>query len=176
MADACVQGRGVLIDLVAAFGPERRLVGYDDLITAFTAQDVVVEPGDMVCLHTGFTTALLAMGGHPDLDQLAATGAVLDGSDERLRRWVDESGLVALIADNYAVEAVPGAARDGRHPFLPLHELCLFKLGIHLGELWYLRELADWLRSARRNRFLLTAPPLRLPGAVGSPVTPVATV
>ena len=176
MAAACVQGRGVLVDLVAAFGPGRRLVGYDDLITAFTAQDVVVEPGDMVCLHTGFTTALPAMGGHPDLDQLAATGAVLDGSDERLRRWVDESGLVALIADNYAVEAVPGAARDGRHPFLPLHELCLFKLGIHLGELWYLRELADWLRSAGRNRFLLTAPPLRLPGAVGSPVTPVATV
>ena len=25
-------------------------------------------------------------------------------------------------------------------------------------------------------RFLLTAPPLRLPGAVGSPATPVATV
>jgi hypothetical protein len=101
---------------------------------------------------------------------------VLDGSDGRLRRWVDESGLAVLIADNYAVEAVPGTAREGRHPFLPLHELCLFKLGIHLGELWYLHELATWLRGTGRSRFLLTAPPLRLPGAVGSPVTPVATV
>ena len=64
------------------------------------------------------------------------------------QRWVDESGLAVLIADNYAVEAVPGAAREGRHPFLPLHELCLFKLGIHLGELWYLDELAHWLRKA----------------------------
>ena len=36
--------------------------------------------------------------------------------------------------------------------------------------------IADWLRQHRRSRFLLTAPPLRLPGAVGSPVTPVATV
>ena len=48
--------------------------------------------------------------------------------------------------------------------------------GSSWGELWYLSELADWLRRAGRNRFLLTAPPLRLPGAVGSPVTPVAMV
>jgi hypothetical protein len=45
-----------------------------------------------------------------------------------------------------------------------------------LGELWLLTPLADWLRANRRYRFLLTAPPLRLPGAVGSPATPVATV
>ncbi|MFL6573781.1 MAG: cyclase family protein, partial [Burkholderiales bacterium] len=40
----------------------------------------------------------------------------------------------------------------------------------------YLSDLARWLRSHRRSRFLLTAPPLRLPGAVGSPATPVGTV
>jgi hypothetical protein len=39
-----------------------------------------------------------------------------------------------------------------------------------------LSPLAQWLREHRRFRFLLTAPPLRLPGAVGSPLTPVATV
>ena len=37
-------------------------------------------------------------------------------------------------------------------------------------------ELAAWLRQKRRSAFLLTAPPLRMPGAAGSPVTPVATV
>jgi hypothetical protein len=36
--------------------------------------------------------------------------------------------------------------------------------------------LALWLLYKKRSRFLLTAPPLRLPGAVGSPATPVATV
>ncbi|RQR52241.1 cyclase family protein, partial [Burkholderia sp. Bp9125] len=36
--------------------------------------------------------------------------------------------------------------------------------------------LADWLHAHRRNRFLLTAPPLHLRGLVGSPVNPVATV
>ena len=52
----------------------------------------------------------------------------------------------------------------------------LFKLGIHLGELWHLTPLAEWLRAHGRYRFLLTAPPLRLPGATGSPATPVAAV
>jgi hypothetical protein len=59
---------------------------------------------------------------------------------------------------------------------LPLHNLCLFKLGMPLGELWHLTELNRWLRAHGRTRFLLTAPPLRLPGAVGSPATGVATV
>ena len=45
-----------------------------------------------------------------------------------------------------------------------------------LAELWYLKDLADWLHEHGRSRFLLTAPPLRMPGAVGSPVTPIATV
>jgi hypothetical protein len=45
-----------------------------------------------------------------------------------------------------------------------------------LGELWQLTPLAQWLRAHGRYRFLLTAPPLRLPGAVGSPAMPVATV
>ncbi len=56
------------------------------------------------------------------------------------------------------------------------YELCLFKLGVNIGELWYLSELAKWLRENNRTRFLLTAPPLRLTGAVGSPASPVATV
>ena len=82
-----------------------------------------------------------------------------------------------LAADNYAVElfnAKPWSTQS--HAMLPLHQHCLFKNGIHLGELWYFTPLANWLREHKRNRFLLTAPPLRLPGAVGSPATPVATV
>jgi len=50
------------------------------------------------------------------------------------------------------------------------------RAGPLLGELWRLTPLANWLREHARSRFLLTAPPLRLPGAVGSPVTPIATV
>ena len=86
------------------------------------------------------------------------------------------SQISALVADNYAVEGlVPDHNRD-RHTLLPIHHLCLFTLGVPLGELWYLHDLAAWLREHHRSRFLLTAPPLRLRGVQGSPLTPVATV
>jgi hypothetical protein len=177
MAEACLQGRAVMIDLFAHFGRERKYVGYDDLRRVIEADGVTVEEGDMVCLRTGFDRLLLEMKKDVKAEIAEHACAVLDGRDEKLLQWVTDSGASVLISDNYAVEGVP--AREGtghRHASMPLHEHCLFKLGVHLGELWYLSELADWLRSRKRSRFLLTAPPLRLPGAVGSPATPVATV
>ena len=181
MAASCVQGRGVLIDLHAHFGDAHQAIGYDRLMRVLEADQVVVEPGDMVCLHTGFAQRLLDWRGEPDAALLHRTSAGLDGKDGLLLRWIDESGLAVLIADNLAVEHIEAALRPTQRPAesgarLALHELCLFKLGIHLAELWYSSEQAGWLRRHERSRFLLTAPPLRLPGAVGSPVTPVATV
>jgi Na+ dependent nucleoside transporter len=66
---------------------------------------------------------------------------------------------------NQAVEALQKATEAGTG----------FVFG-YLGEIWLLSDLADWLRAHGRSRFLLTAPPLRLPGAVGSPANAVATV
>lgn len=176
MAATSVQGRGVLVDLEAHFGRGRTLVGHDLLLQVLQADGVQVEAGDMVCLHTGFADALLAMGRQPDPHALEAIGAALDGRDAKLLQWITDSGLSVLVADNYAVEAHPAGPCEGACATLPLHEHCLFRLGIHLGELWHLTPLARWLRLHARHRFLLTAPPLRLPGAVGSPVTPVGTV
>jgi hypothetical protein len=119
------------------------------------------------------------MNKQPDPVVLAANpGAGLDGRDERLLNWITRSGVVALISDNRAVEQMPSRPCEGEDvcASLPLHAHCLFKLGCYLGEMFYLTELADWLRANNRSRFLFTGPPLRLPGAVGSPATPVATV
>ncbi|MGE8602409.1 cyclase family protein [Bordetella trematum] len=181
LAEHGVQGRAVLIDLEAHVGRTRTAVGHDALMRILDADGVTIEPGDMVCLHTGFGDTLMAMNRRPDVAQLHATGSGLDGRDERLLQWIIDSRLACLIADNPAVELVQpvslsGGATPLRRPRLPLHEHCLFKNGIHLGELWWLTPLARWLRAHGRNRFLLTAPPLRLPGAVGSPATPIATV
>jgi kynurenine formamidase len=166
-----VQGRAVLVDLEEHLGRSRRTVGHAELSDAMEASGAAVEPGDILLLHTGFARAVLD-GTTPD-DTNA--GAALDGADLDLREWIGASGVAAIAADNHAVEVFP--ARDHRPgtPVLPLHELCLVRLGIHLGELWWLSDLAGHLRSTGRTRCLLTAPPLHLPGASGSPVTPVAT-
>ena len=116
------------------------------------------------------------MNRKPDAAVLDKFGAALDGRDAKLLNWISDSGLAVLIADNYAVEAHPATSHIGCCATLPLHEHCLFKQGIHLGEMFHLTPLAQWLRANGRSRFLLTAPPLRLPGAVGSPSTAVATV
>ncbi len=177
MAAARVQGRGVLIDLEFHFGPERRAVSYRDLESVMAKDRIEVREGDFVCLHTGFARELLEMGGKPDKAKLAGVGPSIDGRDPELQRWVRTSGLVALVADNNVVEFFPARPGQGeQYSLLPLHELCLFRLGVYLGEYWYLTELAEWLRMNDRHSFFLTAPPLRLPGAVGSPVTPIATV
>ena len=130
----------------------------------------------MLCLHTGFAEALLQMNRQPDAERLASSFAVLDGQDAELLDWIATSGIAVLIADNYAVEQTGRTPQGASGSSLPLHEHCLFKLGIHLGELWRLTPLNTWLRAQGRFRFFLTAPPLRLPGAVGSPTTPIATV
>lgn len=176
MARTGVQGRGVMVDLHAHLGNDRTLVGYETLLRVMDTDGVQVEPGDILCLHTGFAEVVLGMCREPDPATLAGSCAVLDGRDARLLQWITDSQIAAIAADNYAVEAHPARPGPDCCAALPLHEHCLFKLGVHLGELWHLTPLATWLRAHRRHRFLLTAPPLNLPGAVASPVTPVATV
>lgn len=179
MAETCVQGRGVLIDLRHHFGDKRVEVTQDMLEKVLTADGVKVEKGDIVVIHTGLGALIRKAEGKLDTSIKTAC-AVMDGHDKKLHQWIADTGIAAIASDNLAVERSSTLGIDPRMchrgPMLPLHEHCLFKLGIHLGELWYLTELAGWLRENRRSSFLLTAPPLRLPGAAGSPVTPVATV
>ena len=177
LAEHGAQGRGVMVDLHKHFGRQRHAVTYDDLMKVLEKDRVAVERGDFLCFYTGFTDVILELNKNPDAKLLSTTCSGLDGRDGKLLQWVTDSGAVALIADNYAVELIPTSPfKPTPHAMLPLHEHCLFKNGIHLGEIWYLTELALWLREHQRNRFLLTAPPLRLPGAVGSPAVAVATV
>lgn len=175
MAEHGVQGRGVLIDLKHHVGTDHQGVNLAQLKEIMAADNVVVEPGDMLLLHTGFATQILEWGKNPDPVKIHGMHSYLDASDESLLEWIAESRISALIADNYAVEGFSAPSPEP-HTLLPIHHLCLFKLGVPLGELWYLNDLAGWLRENDRSRFLLTAPPLNLPGTQGSPLTPVATV
>jgi len=177
IAETALQARGVMIDLFSHVGLARHAVGYNELMRILERDAVDVEAGDVLCFRTGFDRALLSRYFDPTaaFDPHQCCG--LDGFDEKLLHWIDDCGAAALISDNEAVELLPDmAGMKGCGTRIPLHELCLFKLGMPLGEMFLLSDLADWLRTHGRSRFLLTAPPLRLPGAVGSPVTGVGTV
>ena len=77
-------------------------------------------------LRTGFAEALVQMDGKPDAHRLEQTGAVLDGADAALLDWITDSGVAAICADNYAVEAYPARTSGPGHSILPLHHHCLF--------------------------------------------------
>jgi kynurenine formamidase len=176
IAQTSLQGRGVMVDLERAVGRGRVAVGYEMLNQILDAQDLTIESGDILCLHTGLSKIMLDLGDELTQETVDASCAVLDNTDDRLLQWITDSGISAIVADNLAVEHFSLEPVPGADSVLPLHTHCLFKQGIPLGEMWYLEDLNAWLREHGRSRFLLTAPPLRLPGALGSPVSGVATV
>jgi kynurenine formamidase len=175
MATHGIQGRGVLVDLRAHFGDGFRLVSYRDLMHVMAKDAIQVRQGDVLCLHTGLADLALRL---PDaeLDQLKNSCCMLDGHDTELLDWITASKIAAIAADNHAVERRNHSLQANSRSLLPLHELCLFKLGLPLGELWHLSPLAAWLREHDRHAFFLTAAPMYLPGLVGAPVNPIATV
>ena len=177
MAYTGVQGRGVLISLYKHFGIDRVSVNYQMLMDILREDNIIIEKGDMVLFHTGWDDMILSMGGDPDADRLHSSCAVLDGFDQKLLNWISNAEISVIATDNMAVEdPFISGETEGGCSRLPLHRHCLFRLGVHLGELWFLSELGKALLDRNRSRFLLTAPPLRMPGAVGSPVNPIATI
>ncbi|HEY0202472.1 MAG TPA: cyclase family protein, partial [Burkholderiaceae bacterium] len=122
-----MQGRGVLVDFTRHFGRNRKLIGHRELVAVLEKDKVQVEPGDMLVLRTGFAEVITEMGGQPDAEKLHHAGSVLDGADEQLLNWITDSGIAAICADNYAVEAYPAREREGKKSLLPLHHHCLFK-------------------------------------------------
>ena len=140
------------------------------------ADNIVVEPGDMVLLHTGFATKVLEWNREPDPVEIHRMCTWLDARDPAILEWITDSQISALVADNYAVEGMVGREREREAFVAPDPPPLPVPLGVPLGEMWYLHELAAWLREHNRSRFLLTAPPMRMPGIVGSPLTPIATV
>lgn len=177
LATTAVQGRGVLVDLHRIYGNDKVRVGYDALMRAFDAQKVEVEAGDFLVIRTGLDQVILDTPADGDPMDVLGKCAALDGHDDQLLQWITDSGVAALCSDQTGIEVIEFTAPTEHHKtWLPIHTHCLFKLGVHLGELFYLKDLSEWLASRERNAFLLTAPPLRLPGAVGSPSTPVALV
>ena len=106
-----VQGRAVMVDHAHHYGRENHAVGYDDLQRILEEDGVEIEKGDMVCFYAGLDELILGMAGKPDAAVLQRSCAGLDGRDERLLSWITDTGIAALISDNFAVELM---AKDAK--------------------------------------------------------------
>ncbi|MGY1900663.1 cyclase family protein [Nocardia gipuzkoensis] len=162
-----ITSRGVLLDLVRHRGADTFLeagnpITPDELDEVVKAQGVEVGRGDIVLIRTGWWVRFLEAGDGTE---------PYSGLDWRCATWLHEREIAAVAADNLMVED-PVSGVDGT--FLPMHMLCLRDMGLMLGEYWDLTALAADCAADGVYEFQLIAPPLRVIGAVGSPINPIA--
>jgi kynurenine formamidase len=161
---APISRRGVLLDLARLEGvpslPKDFSVGPKNLEAACRRQKVEIRAGDVVLLRTGWARhwpdpAAYVMGGQGN----APTGP---GPEIEGARWLSERRIFATGSDTLAYERVPSA--------MPVHVHLLVERGIHIIEVLDLEKLAE----DGVSEFLFVALPLRIRGATGSPIRPIA--
>ena len=170
-----IVGRGVLLDIQRwrrnvghqIRWTDREEVAADELQECAASQGVEIQEGDILLVRFGWTSGYEAadetvrsgLGTHPPSPGLKAaqsTAALL---------W--DWGISAIAADNPALEAWPPGDDF-------LHTRLLPRLGLPIGELWWLDELDGACAADQRYDMLLSAAPLVLPGGVGSSANALA--
>ncbi len=150
--------RGVLLDVAGdkRLDPEYAITPAD-LEKAAHAE---VREGDVVLIRTGYG----ALWSRPD-EYLKAAGISAGGS-----RWLVERRVRAAGADNMAFDVMSSTPDPELRVTLPGHILLLVRAGIPIIENLNLEELA----AAKVFEFLFVCLPLKMRGATGSPVRPIA--
>lgn len=151
--------RAVLLD-VAGFKsvpvlPDSYVITLSDVRHILEQQSTIIQPGTAVLVRTGFYQHL-ASGNPAYRDAIAGLG--LEAS-----QWLADQGMILVGADNMTVEAMPPMDHA-------VHRHLLVHRGITHLENLYLEELA----TQKVYEFLLIVAPLRLVGATGSWVHPIA--
>ena len=151
--------RAVLLDVAAYKGvdvlPHAYIITAEDIQNTLEAQNTVVQPGTAVLIRTGFYQHL--RDGNPAYKDLVA------GPGLEAAQFLHQQGMILMGADNMTVEAYP-PYEHAVHRYLLVHH------GVTHMENLYLEELA----SSKIYECLLIITPLRLQGATGSWVHPIA--
>jgi kynurenine formamidase len=157
-----IVARGLLIDLVRHRGgpvEPARWIGLEEVQEAAAAQGVRPASGDVVLVRTG--------NGRNWGD--AARYRKGAGLAAAVSSWLADSGVLAVGADNLAWDWT-GERDPELGVTLPGHVLLLVRAGIYIIENLMLEELGE----AHASEFTFVCLPLKIQGATGSPVRPVA--
>ena len=165
-----VAGRGVLLDLPRVQGVNWLEPGYaitvDDLEAALAAERVKVDTGDVLIVRTGMIAMCRAQGSWGDFAGGPASGLSFHTAD-----WVHARQLAAVATDTWGMEVQPNEIPD---TYQPLHQVFIPNMGLTIGEIFDLDELAADCAADGVYEFFFVAPPLPITGAVGSPINPLA--
>ena len=160
-----IVSRGVLLDVAGAHGLDALPGGYEitsaDLEAAAERSGIEVSAGDTVLIRSGWSTKW----DDPTAFIGAASGT--PGPGEDAAAWLADRNIRLAGAETIAFEVTrPGAG----HHMLPVHRILLVESGIHIIEVMNLAGLA----GSGSAEFAFLAAPLKLVGATGSPIRPLA--
>ncbi|WP_433177566.1 cyclase family protein [Actinoallomurus sp. CA-150999] len=166
---AHVAGRGVLLDVGRVIGAQGELpdgfpITEAHLTETAAAHGVEVGRGDIVLVRTG----QLARVGRDGWGDYA--GGPAPGLSFTTAGWLHRTEIAAIATDTWGFEVRPN---EFDHAFQPLHQVVIPNIGLLVGEMWDLEALADDCAVDGVHEFWLTAAPLPITGAVGSPVNPI---
>jgi kynurenine formamidase len=154
--------RGVLVDVAGLKGvdmlPASYVITPDDIREALAKANQKLSPGDAVIIRTGWSKL---MG-----KENQRYGSVSPGIGVAAAEWLVGQEPMLIAADNCCVEV-----RPSEPPYsLPVHAMMLIQHGVYLIENLELEKLA----AARAYEFAFIVQPLKLKGATGSAVAPIA--
>jgi kynurenine formamidase len=175
-------GRAVLLDVERALLDAGRPYNpgvnaefdVEDLELARRQAGVEFAPGDIILLHTGFAAWYLQqpsevkvrLHGNPATPGVAHTEAICE--------YLWNSHAAAIASDTFAVESFPPDRSEQARPFGFLHSMLIGQLGMALGELWWLADLAQDCAADGVHEMFLVSAPMNAPGGIGSPANAVA--
>jgi len=164
-------GRGVFLDVPRAQGKKYLEDGHAitsaELDLTAKKQNVQFKRGDFIVVRTGQMEAKLDAGswdGYPGGD---APGFAFETLE-----WIQRTELAALASDTWGCEVRPNETEAGINQ--PWHWITIPMMGMTMGEIFYVKELAEDCAADKVYEFLFVAPAIPITGAVGSPTNPLA--
>jgi kynurenine formamidase len=163
-------GRGVLFDIPRMLGqphlPDGFAITCDLLDQAEKHCGASVGRGDFLLVRTGQVEAKLAAASWDGYSGGDAPGLAFETLD-----WLHAKQLAAIATDTWGVEVRPNETDEANQPW---HWISIPIMGLTVGEIFHLAELAEDCAADKRYEFMFVAPALPVTGAVGSPVNPLA--
>ncbi|MEU4826273.1 cyclase family protein [Actinomadura sp. NPDC023710] len=164
-----IAGRGVLLDVARHAEVDwlegGHVIGPETLDAIAERQGTEIRAGDILLIRTGWWKKFVVER------DAAAWMSTEPGLGLDCVRWIRARDLAALGMDNWGIEVAPG---EDLAVTSPVHCVLLRDVGIPLGEIFDLEALAEDCADDGVYEFLFAAPPLKVTGAVGSPINPLA--
>lgn len=163
-------GRGVLLDVAryrkVDWLTDGQAITNDELDAVAQVQGVTIGKGDFVIVRTGQMERCMTEGEWGGYAGGDAPGVAFENC-----YWCQEKQIAAICSDTWGVEVRPNETTEVNQPW---HWVVIPAMGLTMGEMFFVKELAEDCAADGVYEFFFTGPPLVISGGTGSMINPLA--